>query len=193
MPNAGSGSREVKGSHREPGRDRGRVRDALQRRLTNAFSITGGTALLLLLGITVAEVVARHLVGVSLLGAEDLVTMSLTVLVAAAVVFAAQEGGHVSVDLIGRFAAGRARRAADVVARLLGVAATAIAALALFAKGSCGLECGEVTGSLAIAHTPFYYALGASMATYSVLLASRMVRRPAASGSGAHDSRGHGV
>ena len=76
-------------------------------------------------------------------------------------------------------------------ARLLGVAATAIAALALFAKGSCGLECGEVTGSLAIAHTPFYYALGTSMATYSLLLASRVVRRPVA--SDANDSREPGA
>ena len=149
--------------------------------LVTACSITGGTALLLLLGITVAEVVARHLIGASLLGSEDLVTMSLTVLVAAAVVCAAQEGGHVSVDLIRRFLGNRARRAADVLARLLGAGATAIAAVALFAKGGCGLECGDVTGSLAIVHTPFYYALGTSMATYSLLLASRMIRRPAAS------------
>ena len=179
------------GSHRTPGRDRKRVRDALQRSLTTACSITGGTALLLLLGITVTEVVARYLIGVSLLGAEDLVTMSLTVLVAAAVVCAAQEGGHVSVDLAGRFDGGRARRAADAVARLLGAGAAAIAALALFAKGSCGLECGEVTGSLAIVHTPFYYALGASMATYSLLLVSGMAGRPAA--SDADYSRGQGI
>ena len=179
------------GSRRNVDRDRSRVGNAAQRGLTTAFSIAGGIALLVLLGITVAEVVARHLVGVSLLGAEDLVTMSLTVLVAAAVVYAAQEGGHVSVDLVGRFDVGPARRAADVSARLLGVAATAIAALALFAKGSCGLECGEVTGSLAIAHTPFYYALGTSMATYSLLLASRVVRRPVA--SDANDSREPGA
>ncbi len=179
------------GSRRNPGRDRNRVRDALQRSLATACSITGGTALLLLLGITVAEVVARYLIGVSLLGAEDLVTMSLTVLVAAAVVCAAQEGGHVSVELAGRFDGGRARRAADAVARLLGAGATAIAALALFVKGSCGLGCGEVTGSLAIVHTPFYYALGVSMATYSLLLAARMVGRPAASDE--DDSRGQGI
>ncbi len=179
------------GLHRNTDRDRSRIGEGLQRRLTTAFSIAGGTALLVLLGITVAEVVARHLVGVSLLGAEDLVTMSLTVLVAAAVVYAAQEGGHVSVDLVGRFGGGRAGRAADVLARLLCAGATAIAALALFAKGSCGLECGEVTGSLAIVHTPFYYALGTSMATYSLLLASRMVQRPAA--SDADDHRGHDV
>ncbi|MXV94371.1 MAG: TRAP transporter small permease subunit [Gemmatimonadetes bacterium] len=181
----------MRGLHRDPDRGRSRRSHALQRGLTSAFSITGGTALLALLGITEAEVEARHLDGVSLLGAEDLVTMSLTVLVAAAVVYSAQEGGHVSVDLVGRFDGGRAGRVADFLARLLGAGATAVAALALFAKGSCGLECGEVTGSLSILHTPFYYALGASMATYSLLLASRMFDRAAV--SDADDPPGQGV
>ena len=176
--------------YREPDRDRSPVHDALQKGLTTACSITGGIALLLLLGITVAEVVARHLLRASLLGAEDLATMSLTVLVAAAVVFAAQEGGHVSVDLIRRLGGSRARQAADVLARLLGVGATAVAAAALFAKGGCGLECGDVTGSLAIVHTPFYYALGASLATWSLLLTSRMIRRPAASGADEREGQG---
>ena len=167
---------------RYPDPDRGGVRGAARRTLTAIFAIGGGAALLLLLGVTVAEVVARHLMGSSLLGAEDLATMCLTVFVAGAVVCAAREGGHVSVDLIGRFGVGRLTRATDVLSRLLGIGATAAASLALFDKGGCGVECGEVTGSLAITHTPFYYALGASMATFSLLLASRMIRKAAASG-----------
>ena len=152
------------------------VRDAARRALTAAFEVAGGAALLLLLGVTVAEVVARHLMGFSLLGAEDLATMCLTVFVAGAVVCAAREGGHVSVDLIGRFGDRRLTRATDVVSGLLGTGATAAASVALFAKGGCGVECGEVTGSLGIVHTPFYYALGVSMATLSLLLASRIIR-----------------
>ncbi len=166
------------------------VRDAARRALTAAFAIAGGAALLLLLGVTVAEVVARHLMGFSLLGAEDLATMCLTVFVAGAVVCAAREGGHVSVDLIGRFGGRRLTRATDVLSRLLGTGATAAASVALFAKGGCGVECGEVTGSLAIVHTPFYYALALSMATLSLLLASRIIRAPAAGGEG--DPQGDG-
>ena len=52
---------------------------------------------------------------------------------------------------------------------------TAMAAYALFVHGSCGLPCGDVTGSLSIPHTPFYYALGASLAAYGCLLASQML------------------
>ena len=163
-----------------PVRDRSRVREALGRYLSVALAVTGGMALLLLLGVTVAEVVARHVFGAPLLGAEDLTSMGLTVLVAAAVVCAAQEGTHVSVELIERFAGRGVTRATDAVARVLGAAAAAVTAVALFANGSCGIECGEVTGTIAIVHTPFYYALGACMAIYSLLLASRPVRGRAA-------------
>ncbi len=164
-------------SDQDPVRDPSRVHEALRRWLTAAVAVTGGVALLLLLGVTVVEVVARHLFGAPLLGAEDLTSMGLTVLVAAAVVCAAQEGTHVSVELIERFAGRRVTRATDALARVLGAAAAAVTAVALFANGSCGIECGEVTGTIAIVHTPFYYALGACMATYSLLLASRLVRR----------------
>ena len=52
----------------------------------------------------------------------------------------------------------------DVVARLLGAATAAMAALALFRHGACGAACGATTPSLLIVHTPFYYALGAAFA-----------------------------
>lgn len=182
---------------RDADRHRSGVRAAARRALTAAFAIVGGAALLLLLGVTVAEVVARHLMGFSLLGAEDLATMCLTVFVAGAVVCAAREGGHVSVDLIGRFGGRRLTRATDVLSGLLGSGAAAAASVALFAKGGCGVECGEVTGSLAIVHTPFYYALALSMATLSLLLASRIIRAPAARGEGGPrgeaDQRGEGT
>lgn len=168
------------GPERNAGWKSGLVPGVLRRIPATAFEVAGGVALLLLMGITVADVIARHVYGVSLLGAEDLATMSLTVLVAGAVVCAAGEDRHVSVDLIGRFGGDRLTRASDFVSRVLGVAATAVAALALFTKGSCGLQCGEVTGSLAIVHTPFYYALGLAMMTYSLLLVSRLIRGLAA-------------
>lgn len=168
------------GPERIADRTIGWVRGVLQRVGAIAFAVAGGAALLLLMGITVADVVARHVYGVSVLGAEDLATMSLTVLVAGAVVCAASEDRHVSVDLFGRFGGGSLTRASDLVAKVLGIAATAVAAVALFAKGGCGPECGEVTGSLAIVHTPFYYALGLAMATFSLILASRLIRGLAA-------------
>ena len=160
-------------SRADPPRERGWVRGTLRRGLSAAVAVAGGAALSLLLGITVAEVTARHLFGASLLAAEDLASMCLALFVAAGLVAAARDGGHVSVDLIGRLAGRRLTRATDLVARVLATGATAVAAFALFSAGSCGVACGEVTGTVGIVHTPFYYALGASMTAYSLLLASR--------------------
>ena len=144
-------------------------------RMAAAFVVLGGVGLALLLGITVAEVVARYLLNSPLVGVEDLATMALTVVVAAAVAYGARAGSHVSVNLLGRLARRRVTRVTDVAARLAAIAATVVAAYALFAEGACGRDCGAVTGSLGIVHTPFYYLLGAAMTVYALLLTSQML------------------
>ena len=149
--------------------------ESLCRRLTVAPAVLGGIALASLLGITVAEVFWRYVLNDSLLWIEDVSTMSLAVVVAAAIAHGAREGSHVCVNLIGRFTGRRVKRITDAVARLLGVAVTAIAAQALFVHGSCGLPCGAVTASVSIPHTPFYYVLGTSLAIYGLLLASQLL------------------
>ena len=145
------------------------------RRLTGGFAVVGGIALAVLLGATVAEVFWRYVLNDSLLWAEDLSTMSLTVVVAGAIAYGAGEGSHVCVNLIGRYWRRPVTRITDVVARLLGVGVAAMATYALFVHGSCGLPCGAVTGSVSIPHTPFYYALGASLGAYGLLLASQLL------------------
>jgi len=145
------------------------------RRLAAAFIVVGGIAIAVLLGVTVAEVFWRYVMNDSLLWIEDLSTMSLTVVVAGAIAYGAGEGSHVCVNLIARFWGRPVTRITDAVARLLGVGVTAMAAYALFAHGSCGLPCGAVTGSVSIPHRPFYYALGASLATYGLLLVFQLL------------------
>ena len=144
-------------------------------RLSAVFAVAGGIALVVLLGVTVAEVFWRYVLNNSLLWAEDVTTMSLAVVVAAAIAYGARERSHVSVNLIARVAGRRATRLTDAVARLLGVAVAAVAAYALFVHGSCGPACGSATPSVSISHTPFYYTLGASLATYGLLLASQLL------------------
>ena len=173
----------------EPGRDR--IQRTLHKGAIAACAVAGGGALLLLVGMTVAEVVARHLFRAPLPGVEDIASMGLAVLVAAAVVCAAQNQTHVSVDLIGRMVGGVFTRITDVLARLVGAIAAAVAAFALFAKGGCGTKCGEVTGTIAVVHTPFFYALGASMAICSLLLAYQLIRRLAPSDSDERQGPGH--
>ena len=145
------------------------------RRLTTASAVMGGIALAVLLGVTVAEVFWRYVLNDSLLWTEDVSTMSLTVVVAAAITYGAGEGSHVCVNLIARVFGRPVTRVTDALARILGVVVTAMAAYALFIHGSCGLFCGAVTGSVSIPHKPFYYVLGASLAVYGLLLVSQML------------------
>ena len=159
----------------EQHRDRFAQAEAFCERVGGAFAVVGGIALVVLLGVTVAEVFWRYVLNNSLLWAEDLATMSLAVVVAAAIAYGAQEGAHVCVNLIARVAGRRVTRFTDVVARLLAVAVTATTAYALFVHGSCGPACGAATPSVSISHTPFYYALGASLAAYGLLLASQLL------------------
>lgn len=144
-------------------------------RTAAAFRIVGGVALVVLLSVTVAEVFWRYVLNNSMRWAEDISTMSLAVVVAAAISYGASAGSHVCVNLIARVGGRRVTRFTDVVARLLGVAVTAIAAYALFVHGSCGRPCGSVTSNASISHTPFYYVLGASLAAYGLLLASQLL------------------
>lgn len=145
------------------------------RRLTAAFAIVGGIALVVLLGAIVAEVFWRYVLNDSLLWTEDLSTMSLTVVVAGSIAYGAGEGSHVCVNLLARFWGRPITRITDTVARILGVVVTAMAASALFVQGACGPPCGALTSNVSISHTPFYYALGASLAVYGLLLASRLL------------------
>ncbi len=159
----------------EQHRDRFARAEAYCGRVGGAFAVVGGIALVILLAVTVAEVFWRYVLNNSLLWAEDLATMSLAVVVAAAVAYGAQEGAHVCVNLIARVAGRRLTRVTDAVARLLSVAVTGTAAYALFVHGSCGAACGAATPSVSISHTPFYYTLGASLAAYGLLLASQLL------------------
>lgn len=145
------------------------------RRSAAVFAAAGGAALAVLLGATVAEVFRRHAMNDSLHWIEDVSTMSLTVVVAGAVAYGAGEGSHVCLNLIVRLAGRSATRITDAAARLLGVGVTATAAYALFAHGGCGVACGAVTGGVSIPHAPFYYALGASLAIYGLLLATQLL------------------
>ncbi|MCY3880366.1 MAG: TRAP transporter small permease [Rhodobacteraceae bacterium] len=149
--------------------------DVWLRRLTSLLAVGGGVALTGLVGVTVIAVFWRYVLNDPIYGIEDVSTMALTVVVAASVAFGAQRGAHVSVNVI-RFVGGRRlTRVTDIVCRILGTSIVALAAYALFVKGSCGLPCGAITNNLSIVHTPFYYFLGLAMALYAGVILLQLV------------------
>ncbi len=143
--------------------------------LAGLFAIAGGVALLVLAIVTGVSVFFRYILRAPIFGIEDITTMSLTVIVAAAIVWAAVQKGHVSVNVI-TMAAGRSvTRFTDAVGRLASCAMLTFASYALFVKGSCGMPCGAMTSNLSIIHSPFYYVLGLAMGVYALLVLTHLL------------------
>lgn len=142
--------------------------------LSGLLAFAGSVFLVLLVAVTVVAVFARYFLNDPIFGIEDVSSMVLTVVVAAAIAYGARHGAHVSVNVVGLFAGRGVTRFTDVAARLLGALVAGGAAYALFVKGSCGFKCGAFTPNIEIMHQPFYYALSIAMALYALQLIAHL-------------------
>ncbi len=131
--------------------------------IARLFAVMGGVALFALAGVTIVSVFFRYVLRDPIFGIEDVSTMTMTLVVAASVIWAAVNGGHVSVNVLPMVLGRRASRVTDLAGRLVSCTILAIAAYALAVKGSCGLPCGAITSNLSIPHPPFYFVLSAAM------------------------------
>jgi len=143
--------------------------------LAALFAVLGGLALALLCGVTVVSVFYRYALNAPIFGIEDVSTMTLTVLVACAIVWAATQRGHVAVNILPMFMNRNLSRITDAVARLLSAGVLIVAGYALFKKGGCGMPCGAITSNMSIVHTPFYYTLGAAMLLYAAMVLVHLI------------------
>lgn len=138
------------------------------------FAVLGGLALVMLCGVTVVSVFYRYALNAPIFGVEDVSTMTLTVLVACSIVWAANQRGHVAVNILPIFMNRNLSRVTDAVARLLSAGVLTVAGYALFKKGGCGMPCGAITSNMSIVHTPFYYVLGAAMLVFAAMVAVQL-------------------
>lgn len=93
-------------------------------RIAGALEAIASALLLSLVAVTVIDVVGRHVLGVPFRGAFELTELLLCALVFAALPLVSRAGGHVEVDLL-------VARIPPRAARVLGVIASAVSALAL--------------------------------------------------------------
>ena len=135
-----------------------------------AFAILGGTALFALAALTCAAVFSRYVMDDPIFGIEDVSTMLLVVVVAAAVVRGARHGSHVAVDVLGRFLTDRVSAVLARGIALVGAGIAGTASYALFRKGACGFDCGAFTPNLEILHRPFHYTLAVALLLYALVL-----------------------
>lgn len=131
--------------------------------IAGLFAILGGAALFTLAGITIVSVFFRYVLRDPIFGIEDLSTMSMTIVVAGSIVWAAANQGQVAVNVLPMAFGRGVSRYTDLVGRLIAFGILAVATYALAVKGSCGLPCGAITSNLSIPHPPFYFVLSAAM------------------------------
>ena len=132
----------------------------------------GGATLAFMTGFSVWNVlVMRKALNSPIIGAEDLLILSLVVIVALAIPLGARTGAQIEIEVLeSRMSAGFAKWSMIFV-KLLGAALLVTMAWRLWHAGQNAVRFGETTQQLLISFEPFYYLLAVSVAFYAVVLA----------------------
>ena len=88
-------------------------------RLIGLSAAIGALGLIIETGIILTDVVGRAL-GAPLYGSQDLITMTMVILVFGAMALCDRQGGHISVDLFERYYPPALNRAIDIVSAVIG-------------------------------------------------------------------------
>lgn len=124
-----------------------------------ALSAFIGTAgLIFVTGVIVADVVGRNM-GLPLYGAQDLVTMTMVLIVFGGMALCDRTGGHIAVDILQPWFSDRLNRAIDILAALLGAAVFAMIALAVWRSAALSQMLNLSTNLLRLPVAWFQYAL----------------------------------
>lgn len=118
----------------------------------------GALALLAEVGVILVDVVGRAF-GAPLLGSQDLITMTMVILVTAPMALCDRFGGHVSVDLLERRFPPLMNRIIDVVAALLGAAIFAMIAYATWESAKLSVMLNLSTNLLRLPKAWFQWGL----------------------------------
>ncbi len=134
--------------------------------------IVGGLALTFMTVFSVWNVlIMRKALNSPILGAEDLLILSLVVMVAVSIPLGGRTGAHIEIEVLeSRMSAGFAKWSMILV-KLTGVALLVTMAWRLWHSGQNAVRFGETTQQLLISFEPFYYLLAVSVALYALVLA----------------------
>lgn len=143
----------------------------LDKVLTWISLICGGGTLVFMTGFSVWNVlVMRKALNAPITGAEDLLILSLVVIVALSIPLGARTGAHIEIEVLeSRMSAGFARWSMIVV-KIMGAVLLAVMAWQLWHAGQSAARFGETTQQLLISFGPFYALLSVSVAIYAVVV-----------------------
>lgn len=120
--------------------------------------------------------VMRKVMNAPVRGAEDLMILSLVILVAIAIPFGGRCGAHIEIEVMeSRMSPGFARWSM-LGLRLVAGALMLLMSYELVKAGGKATKFGETTQQLLISYEPFYYLLAICVAVYALVLASDAIQ-----------------
>ena len=121
---------------------------------------------------TINVLVMRKLMNAPIRGAEDLMILSLVILVAIAIPFGGRVGAHIEIEILeSRMSPSFARWSLFAVRVVCG-ALMLLMAWELVVAGQNATKFGETTQQLLISYEPFYYLLAICIAVYAMVCLS---------------------
>lgn len=140
--------------------------------ITIAF-VGGGLTLVFMMVLSSLNVlVMRKLLNAPIQGVEDLMILSLVVLVAFAIPYGGRTGAHIEIEIFeSRMSKGFALWSM-LILRTVACGLMAIMTYQLIHAGQKATKYGETTQQLLISYEPFYYILAVSIGLYVLVLVS---------------------
>ncbi len=139
-------------------------------RLCVAMGIFAGAALTILAGFTVLKVVMRYVFNEPVRGSNDIVQLTLVVMIWLALAYAGRSNGHIVIDLVPNYPFSGLNRLRDAFAKL----AIAIVFGLLAWQGWLGAEekemLKETSNMLGVSLYYFYYVLSVGSGLYAAAL-----------------------
>lgn len=138
--------------------------------MLRVLAYCGGAVLLGLMGLVVVEVVMRYGLRQPILGGFEITELAMVLIVSLGLPYCAATGGHVTIDLFGRFLDRPGLRWANVAVHLAGAVLLAIVAwrASLYALGS--YRWGDLSNMMRIPKYPFQLAVALSAALFALIL-----------------------
>ena len=140
------------------------------------LAVVSGSILLVLIGLTFADVVLRYVFAAPILGAGDVLQIGMVLVIALAIPFTWRAGGHIVMDLVPDYGLELLTRLRDLTVRLIGMVIFALLAWQAWERSADAALFNEATNMVEIPFEPFFQVLAAAAAFKVLVLGIEAVR-----------------
>lgn len=157
--------------------------------MLRGIAYVGGLVLVGLMLLVIYEIIMRYFFGRPFRGGFELTELAMSVIVAFGLPYTAIKGGHVSVDVLGRWLDRPAMRWLNALVHFAGAALLAFVAWRAWLYAAGSLRWGDLTNMMRIPKHPFQFAVAISCGLFALVLLLQSARALAGSRPDGQDRR----